>query len=263
MPRIDKHAPGAFCYVELSTTDQNAAKSFYTSLFGWSINEFPMGPGDIYTMFQVEGADAAAAYTMRADERASGVPPHWNLYIATANVDASSTKAAELGGTVLAPPFDVMDQGRMSVSQDPTGAVFCLWQASKGIGIQIGGVSGTFCWADLSTSDPEKAKKFYESLFGWKIGPGEKDPSGYLHIQNGQDFIGGIPPAQYRDPRVPPHWMIYFLVDDVDASAAKAKEMGAAMHLAPMSVENVGRMAIVADPQGASFAIFKPSPRGS
>ncbi len=221
-----------------------------------------MGPGDIYTMFQVDGADAAACYTMRAEERSQGVPPHWNLYVAAVNADVTATQAEALGGKVLAPPFDVMDQGRMAVVQDPTGAAFCVWQAAKGIGIQIGGVNGTFCWADLSTPDPERAKTFYEGVFGWHLSKGEKDPSGYLHIQNGQDFIGGIPPAAHRNPHIPPHWLVYFLVDEVDAGAAKAKEMGAAVHLAPMSMENVGRMAVLADPQGASFAIFKPSPRG-
>ncbi len=262
MPKIEKHAPGAFCYVELSTSDQNAAKKFYSSLFGWSIKEFPMGPGDIYTMFQVDGADAAACYTARPEERAQGVPPHWNLYIATANADVTATQAGTLGGKVLAPPFDVMDQGRMAVVQDPTGAAFCIWQAAKGIGIQIAGVSGTLCWADLSTGDPGRAKTFYEGLFGWQVTLAENDSSGYLHIKNGKEFIGGIPPAEFRNPNFPPYWVIYILVDDVDASAAKAKEMGAAIYQAPMSVENVGRVAILADPQGAAFAIFTPSPRG-
>jgi predicted enzyme related to lactoylglutathione lyase len=262
MAKIGKHAPGAFCYVELSTSDQNGAKSFYTSLFGWSVVEFPLGPGDMYTMFRVDGADAAAAYTMRPEEKSQGVPPHWNLYVATANADDTAKQAASLGGKVLAPPFDVMDQGRMAVVQDPTGAAFCIWQANKGIGIQVGGVSGTFCWADLSTADPGRAKTFYAGLFGWRLFASEKDPSGYLHIQNGEDMIGGIPPAAHRNPHIPPHWLVYFLVDDVDASTAKAKEMGAAVHLAPMSMEGVGRMAVLADPQGASFSIFKPSPRG-
>jgi uncharacterized protein len=262
MAKIEKHAPGAFCYVELSTLDQNAAKSFYTSLLGWSVTEFPLGPGEMYTIFRIDGADAAAAYTMRPEEKSQGVPPHWNLYIATASADDTAKQAAALGGKVLAPPFDVMEHGRMAVFQDPTGAAFCAWQANKGIGIHVAGVDGAFCWADLSTPDPGRAKTFYEGLFGWKLSPGEKDTSGYLHIQNGQDYIGGIPPAAHRNPHIPPHWLVYFLVGDVDASAAKAKEMGATVHLAPMSMEDVGRMAVLADPQGASFAIFKPSPRG-
>lgn len=150
----------------------------------------------------------------------------------------------------------------MAVIQDPTGAVFCIWQAKQGIGIQIAGEANTFCWADLSTADPARAKTFYEGLFGWKLSVGEKDPSGYLHIQNGGEYIGGIPPAEQRNPHIPPHWLIYFLAADCDAATAKAAQLGAATHLPPMSIENVGRMSVVADPQGASFALFTPSARG-
>jgi predicted enzyme related to lactoylglutathione lyase len=143
------------------------------------------------------------------------------------------------------------------VIQDPTGATFCLWQPKGNAGMRIQGQPGAFCWADLSTADPERAKQFYSGLFGWQLEAGEKDPSGYLHIKNGGNFIGGIPPAQHRDPHSPPHWLIYFAVADVDASAAKAKQLGARLYVEPMSIEGVGRMAVMADPQGAVSAIFK------
>ena len=113
------------------------------------------------------------------------------------------------------------------------------------------------CWADLSTPDPETARRFYADLFGWKITGSERDSSGYLHIQNGEEYIGGIPPAAYRNPNVPPHWLIYIQVADVDATANKAKHAGAALSMGPMTTEGVGRLAIVTDPQGAVFAIFK------
>lgn len=263
MAHIEKHPTGAFCWMELATTDQNAAKTFYGSLFGWSSNDFPMGPNDFYTMFKLEGGDAGAAYTLRAEQRAQGVPPHWMLYIAVASADDAAKKAAELGGKVLGGPFDVFDVGRMAVVQDPTGAVFSLWQPGRHTGTTVTGIDGTFCWADLMTTDAEKAKAFYSGLFGWNITPGEKDPSGYLHIQNGKDFIGGIPPAQFRNPNVPPHWLLYFSVSDCDASAEKAKQLGGNLCLAPMSIENVGRMAVVGDPQGAVFAIFTESPKAA
>ncbi len=262
MPNIEKHAPGAFCWIELSSTDQNAAKAFYSSLFGWTIDDQPMGPGETYTMFQIDGRPAGAAYTMQAEERASGAPPHWNLYIAVESADDAASRAKELGATIYAPPFDVMDAGRMAVFGDPTGAAFCVWQAMKHQGIRITGVDGTLCWADLSTPDPEKAGKFYAGMFGWKISASEKDPSGYLHIQNGEAFIGGIPPIAHRDPHVPAHWLPYFQVSDVDATTALAQRQGAKVHMAPVSMEGVGRMAYLADPQGASFAVFKASPRG-
>jgi predicted enzyme related to lactoylglutathione lyase len=261
MRNIDKHPPGAFCWLELSTTDQNAAKGFYSSLLGWASQDFPMGPNDFYTMFQLEGRDTAAAYTMRPEQRSQGVPPHWMIYIAVESADDAASRVPQLGGKLLAPPFDVYDVGRMAVVQDPTGAVFALWQPKSHAGTGISGVPGTLCWADLMTPDPARAKEFYTGLFGWRIIKGENDPSGYLHIANGEKFIGGIPPANFRDPNVPPHWLVYFLVANCDETAAKAKELGAKTHLAPMTIEKVGRMAILADPQGAVFAIIQALPR--
>lgn len=257
MAQIDKHAPGSFCWVELGTSDQNAAKKFYTSLFGWSVNDMPMGPNDFYTMFTLEGRNAAAAYTLRPGQKSQGVPPHWMLYIAADSADDAASRAAKAGGQVLAPAFDVFDVGRMAVLQDPTGAVFSLWQAKSHSGIGIAGVDGTMCWADLSTSDPERAKQFYSDVFGWNIAPGEKDPSGYLHIKNGDQYIGGIPPTAHRDPSIPPHWLVYFEVPDCDRTTEKAKSMGAQTMMPPMTMEGVGRWSVLADPQGAVFAPFQ------
>src|SRR6478672_10866447 len=227
MAVIDRHPPGSFCWIELATTDQASAKKFYTSLFDWKVNEFPMGPGEMYTIFRMDDRDAAAAYTLRPDQRSQGIPPHWLLYISVNSADDAAAKAAQLGGKVCAPPFDVMDVGRMAVIQDPTNTVFAVWESKKHQGIGVAGVPGSLCWADLSTPDPARAQPFYEGLFGWKISAGEKDPSGYLHIQNGETFIGGVAPAQFRDPQAPPHWLIYYYVSDVDASTDKAKQLGA------------------------------------
>lgn len=257
MALIEKHAPGSFCWFELATTDQASAKAFYTSLFGWSVKEFPMGPGDVYTIFQCQGRDAAAAYTLRPDQRSQGVPPHWMLYIAVDSADAAAARAAQLGGKICAPAFDVMDVGRMAVIQDPAGAFFSVWQAKQHSGTGIAGEPGTVCWADLSTPDVPGSQRFYESLFGWKISAGEKDTSGYLHIQNGESYIGGIPPAQHRNPNAPPHWLLYFYTSDVDASTGKATQLGANVYLPPTSMEKVGRWSVTADPQGAVFALFK------
>src|SRR5947209_7973977 len=185
MPTITKHSPGSFCWMELGTTDQNAAKKFYSNLFGWTPQDNPMGPGEVYTIFQLNGREAAAGYTLRKDQQAHGVPPHWMLYIASDNVDTSSKRAAELGATVAMQPFDVMDYGRMAVIIDPTGAHFSIWKANKNTGIAVNNEDGAFCWADLSTPDVDRASKFYSQLFGWKLEKSEKDPSGYLHIKNG------------------------------------------------------------------------------
>jgi predicted enzyme related to lactoylglutathione lyase len=258
MPQVDKHAPGDFCWIELGTSDQDAAKHFYGSLFGWVANDMPMGPDSFYTIFRLDGRDSSAAYTLTPQETDQKVPPHWNLYIALENADDAANKAVELGAKLLAPAFDVFDAGRMAVIQDPTGAIFTVWQAKKNAGIGINNEPGALCWADLNTQDRSRAKEFYSALFGWTITAGEgKDDSGYLHIQNGERFIGGMPPA----PNGPPHWMIYFNVADVDDSAANAKELGANFYIPPTSMEGVGRLTVLADPQGAVFAMFKESPR--
>ena len=262
MPNIENHPPGNFCWIELATTDQAAAKNFYGKLFGWTVNDSPMGPNDFYSMFQLEGRSAAAAYTIRPEQRSQGVSPHWMIYVAVASADAAANRASQLGGKVLAPPFDVYDVGRMAVLQDPTGAVFSIWQGKKHKGTEITGVDGTLCWADLSTPDQERAGKFYSDLFGWKILKEDEDPShNYFHIQNGEDFIGGIPPATHRGPNTPPHWLPYFTVSDCDAATAKAQQLGAKIHLPPMTMEEVGRWAVTADPQGAAFAIFQSAHR--
>jgi len=258
MAIVEKHAAGSFCWIELATSDQPAAKTFYSTLFGWTPNDFPMGPDEVYTIFRLEGRDAAAGCTMRPEQRARGVPPHWMLYIETGDVDSTADRAGKLGAKVLMPPLDVMDVGRMAIIQDPTGAVFTAWEAKTHSGIGIAEVPGTLCWADLNTPDPARATEFYSALLGWKIAAGEHDSSGYLHISNGDTMIGGIPPVRTQGPQIPPHWMIYFLVTDVDATTAKAKELGAKICLEPMSMEGVGRLAVIDDPQDAGFAIFQP-----
>ncbi len=257
MPNADTHSPGSFCWIELATTDQNAAKTFYEALFGWSAIDSPMGPDEVYTMFTLAGRSAGAAYTVRPEHK--GMPPNWMLYVATANADTTAARAGELGGTVVGGPFDVATYGRMAVIQDPTGAMFSIWQAMSHPGLGVTGENGALCWADLSTPDAEKASQFYSSVFGWTIKPGENDPSGYLHITNGDVPIGGIQPASMRNPHAPPHWLIYILVADCDASAAKATELGGRLLVPPMDIEKVGRFSVISDPQGAVFAIFKPA----
>jgi predicted enzyme related to lactoylglutathione lyase len=257
MPHVDTHPPGSFAWVELATTGQDQARHFYASLFGWSPVDSPMGPGEVYLLFENGGRFTAGALQIKPEEAA--ILPHWHIYVGVESADVAAARARELGGKIIEGPFDVSTYGRMAVIADPTGAVFSVWQPQMHAGIGVSGEPGTFCWADLSTSDPARATEFYSGLFDWKIAPGQNDTSGYLHIQNGSDFIGGIPPAAYRDPNVPPHWLVYFLVGDVDASAQKAVDNGAHLVTKPSTIENVGRMCIIQDPQGAVFALFKES----
>jgi predicted enzyme related to lactoylglutathione lyase len=258
MPTVTSHKPGSFCWFELGTTDQETAKKFYGSLFGWSADDIPMGPDGNYTMFKLEGRVVAAGYTV-GGQMAPNVPPHWALYIAVQSADDAATRIEAIGGKLLKPAFDVFDAGRMAVAADPTGAVFMVWQANKNSGTGLTGVDGTACWADLSTPDPARAAEFYKALFGWEAAKGEKDSTGYLHIKNGDEFIGGIPPAEYYDPGIPPHWLIYFQVSNYDSSVANATSMNAQVLFPPSDIPNTGRMAILRDPQGAVFALFQPA----
>jgi predicted enzyme related to lactoylglutathione lyase len=262
MAHIDSHPTGSFCWIELATPDQSASKKFYGPLFGWGSADHPMGPNEVYTLFQLEGRDTGGCYRITEEMKGQGVPPHWMIYVQTENADATTAKAKDAGATVMMGPLDVFTMGRMSVIKDPTGAVFSIWQPGTNKGTGIEHVPGTICWADLSTPDQEKGAEFYRKVFGWEIAPGEHDSSGYLHIKNGEHFIGGVPAAAQRDPNSPPHWLIYFLVDDCDASTAKAKELGAHIYMAPMTLENVGRFSVIADPQGAVSSLFQPARKG-
>ena len=258
MPTIEKHAPGNFCWVELATTDQPAAESFYCKIFGWSSDHMNMGTGEIYTIFQLEGRHAAAACTLRPEQLQHGVPPHWGVYISVENTDASAARASQLGGKLIAAPFDVGDAGRMAIVQDPTGAAFSIWQANTNPGIGIADAHGTLCWCDLNTPDQARASEFYSALFGWEIMKEDEKPEhNYWHVKNGGAFIGGIPPASQHRPGTPAHWIAYFTVSDCDQTAGEAKSLGAKLYLPPTDFEDVGRVSVLADPQGATFAIFK------
>jgi predicted enzyme related to lactoylglutathione lyase len=259
MPNIEKHAPGSFCWIELITTDRQSARNFYGKLFGWDAKDMPISDNDFYTVFQLAGRDVGGAYTLPAEQQAQ-VPPHWALYVAVEDADQAAARAAKLGATICMQPFDVMDIGRMAVLQDPAGAAISVWQPQWHTGTGVVGEKGTLCWADLVTPDPDAATRFYSQLFGWKFEKGEHDPSGYLHIKNGDRYIGGVPPAQHRPQGVPPHWLAYFEIANCDATTSSAKQLGAKTYMDPMTMENVGRWSILADPQGAVFAAFQAIP---
>lgn len=261
MPTIEHFAPGEFCWVEVAASDQTAAKSFYGALFGWTAKDVPIGENDFYSLMELQGRVAAGAYSMRQDERAAGLPSHWKLYVAVANAEEAVKKSAQLGGKVIDAPFKIGDRGTAAVIQDPTGAVLFLWQGDKRPGIGVTGEPGAFCWADLNTPDQQRAKTFYEGLFGWKLEPGQGKESGYLHIVNGENYIGGVPQAEPGSAHHPPHWLVYFAVSDVDKTFQVATEMNASSLLGPVDFEGVGRVAIVADPQGAVFALFREAQR--
>jgi predicted enzyme related to lactoylglutathione lyase len=252
------HTPGTFCWPELSTSDQKAAVAFYRALFGWDVNEQPIGPTDTYSLFRMRGLDVAAACTLRAEEK--GVPPHWGSYISVASADEAVKKAQALGAQVFAPAFDVMDAGRMAVLQDPTGAVFHVWQPGKSVGARILGEPGALCWTELSTRDTLAAEKFYTQLFGWTV-KSSSPGSGmeYTEFSNhGQQGVGMMPMPAMVPAEVPPFWLPYFQVADCDSSVSKAQTLGGKAVVPAMDIPNVGRFAVLNDPQGAAFAVYKP-----
>jgi predicted enzyme related to lactoylglutathione lyase len=253
------HAAGTFSWPELATTDQKAGVAFYRALFGWDVNEQPIGPTEVYSMFQVRGKPVGAASTQQPQERQMGVPPHWNSYVTVANVDESAKKAESLGGKVLMPPFDVMDAGRRAVLQDPTGAVFEIWKANRSIGAEILNEPGALCWTELTTTDTKAAEKFYTGLFGWTpkhSTPGS--PMEYTEFSvNGQPSIGMMAKPAEMPAHIPSYWMPYFQVANCDASSAKVKELGGSIMVGPQDIPNTGRFAIASDPQRAMFAVFQ------
>jgi predicted enzyme related to lactoylglutathione lyase len=246
------HAPGVFCWPELGTTDQKGGAAFYRGLFGWDVNEQPIGPTETYTMFMLRGLEVAAAYTLRPEERQRGLPPHWNSYVTVTSADETVKRARELGGQVLAPPFDVIDAGRTAVLQDPTGAVVSVWQAGRHIGARILREPRALGWTELLTNDTAAAEKFYTQLFGWA----SKKGGDYTEFSVGDTPQAGMMKIDPKWGNVPPHWMPYFQVDDCDGSVATATGLGGRTNVPPTDIEHVGRFAMIADPQGAMFSII-------
>jgi len=258
MPDVDSLPPGSFSWPELSTSDQKNGVAFYRALFGWDVNEMPMGPGETYSMFQMRGREVGAAAGMRPAERQHGVPPHWNTYVTVANADDAAKRAEALGGKVLAPPFDVMDAGRMAVLQDPTGAVFQVWQPKQHVGTRIQREPGALCWTELVTGDTRAAERFYTQLFGWAAKRGGAGQDEYTEFSVNGVPSGGMMAIRPEWGPMPANWTPYFQVADCDASVAKAKGLGAQVGMPPTDLPNVGRFAMLADPQGARFALFQP-----
>ena len=255
MPERTSYAAGTPNWIDLQTSDPAGAKQFYAELFGWSFDDRPVDDANsvFYSMAQLRGHDVGAIAPLPDDQAVPGVPPHWNSYVAVDDVDAAVATVVPAGGTVLAPPFDIFDSGRMAVVQDPTGAVLQLWQAKEHIGATLVNEPGTFCWSELITPDIPAAAAFYKALFGW-----EADTSGgdapYTEFKLGCQSIAGCmnPPM----PGIPPMWGMYIAVDDADATAARATQLGGSLVAGPMDIEP-GRLAVITDPFGAVFSLLK------
>ena len=258
MPEITNYDEGVPCWVDVQSPDLAASSAFYQGLFGWTAEDQGEEAGH-YTMFKLSDLDVAALGPMQAE----GMPSVWTTYIACDDVDATVTKAEAAGGTVFAPPFDIFDSGRMAVIADPAGAVFAVWQAKEHIGARLVNEPNTLLWNELAVRDMDTALRFYGEVFGYtanELDVGDSGQSAYRELQLDGRTIGGA--MQITDDwpaEVPSHWMVYFAVDDTDATAAKATELGGNVNVPPMEIPP-GRMAVLSDPGGAHFTILKPHP---
>jgi predicted enzyme related to lactoylglutathione lyase len=247
-----QYTPGTFCWTDLTTTDQDAAKAFYGELFGWEAEDLPVGEGVSYSMQRIGGKDVAAISPQPLQQREAGVPPMWNSYVTVESADATAERASELGATVHAPPFDVMDVGRMAVIQDPQGAFFMIWEPKKQIGAQLVNVPGALCWNELGSPDVDASAEFYSALFGWETQSFE-GMEDYLVIMNRGRSNGGI--RKLDPPGMPPNWAVYFAVEDIDAGLAKVEELGGTKHDGPIDI-GMAKIGVVQDPQGAWFLLY-------
>jgi predicted enzyme related to lactoylglutathione lyase len=243
----DRHEQGTFSWTDLATPDAQASKDFYGGLFPWDYTDEPLPEGGVYVMARIGGRAAAAMF--ETTER----HPAWASYVTVDDVDAATQRAGELGATVFAQPFDVMDAGRMSTIQDPTGAVFCLWQARASIGAEIVNAHGALSLNQLNTSDPEAAERFYADLFGWRFEKVPDTETPYWGIYRGERLNGGMMPLPPGAP-MPSHWLVYFGIDDLDPAAGQIGSAGGTMMVEPRDVPG-GRILVAQDPQGAFFAL--------
>jgi predicted enzyme related to lactoylglutathione lyase len=254
MAEFTDYPAGLFNWIDLATTNAEAAKTFYTALFGWTFEDMPTGQGSDYTMFFLDGKEVAALYQMNPQQLEQGMPPHWLSYVAVDDIEAVAAKVPDLNGSVLVEPFPVFDFGQMSLLQDPTGAMFALWQAGKHIGARLVNIPGTLSWNELATRQPDVASEFYSQLFGWQAEP--VPDMNYTTFLNQGRMNAGMIEMNEEWEGLPPHWMVYFAVADCDASAKKVTELGGQVHVSPTDIPT-GRFAVVSDPQGATFTIIK------
>jgi len=276
MPERDGYIAGVPCWIDSNQPDPAAAAAFYAGLFGWELEDVmpPDSPGR-YFIGRIRGRDVAAI-----GSAPEGAPPiaSWNTYLWVDDADETAAKVTEAGGTLLMAPFEVPDAGRRGVFADPEGAVFSVWQARRHRGAQIVNEAGSLNFNGLNTRDPAGAKAFYGAVFGWEtmaMGPAvemwtlpvygdylERDRPG-LRQEMGEMGAGGfedvVASLNAIAPDVPPHWSVTFAVDDADAIAERATELGGKVLVPPFDAPWV-RTTVLADPQGATFIASRFSP---
>lgn len=260
MPEMTKYEPGTPSWVDLGTPDPVDASRFYSGLFGWTITEGPPESGG-YRMCMLDDKPVAGL----GPQTATDMPPWWTTYITVSNADETAAAITEDGGSLLLPPLEVMDVGRMAVAADPTGAVFSIWQPRSHIGAGLVNDVNTFCWNELTTRDPQRSVEFYGAVFGWTANIlSNVGVANYTEFHLGGRGIAGMMPMEGDSwpAELPNHWMVYFAVENCDAAAARAAELGGKVTMPPTDVPP-GKFAVIHDPQGAVFSIIALHPEAA
>jgi predicted enzyme related to lactoylglutathione lyase len=238
---------GQFVWHDLLTSDVERAQTFYTQLLGWEIENWKPGEMD-YPMIKANGEQHGGFGPLEG--RGS---PHWVGHVAVEAVDEACAAAERAGGTIRGEPGGHPEVGRWATIVDPQGAVISAFAPSY----DSPAPSGVFLWNELVTSDADVAKSFYPSVFGWTTADMDMGDAGVYTLfkkGDGEDVAGAI-----ERPDAPATWYPYLAVDAVDASAAKAGKLGARTLAEPFDIETVGRLAVLADPMGAMFGLYKPA----
>ena len=255
MPEVTTpYQPGTPCWIDLVVPDQQAALDFYATLFGWAGEIGPAETGG-YAVCTLRGKPTAGIMSAQAMGDTPTPPTVWTTHISSADVNAAEQAVTRAGGTVIVPPMDVMELGRMLVVSDPTGAVFGVWQPGTFIGAGIVNEPGSFVWNELATTDLKQASAFYSEVLGIETTPME-GAENYFALTVNDRTVGGARELGPETPAgTPPHWLVYFSVDDTDASVATLEGAGGTVLQRPFDMA-AGRMAVVQDPQGATFALI-------
>ena len=269
----DRYIPGVPCWVDTTQPDPDAAAAFYGGLFGWELEDSmpPDAPGK-YLIARLGGGDVAAVSSAMGDAPA---PATWKTYVWVDDADETAAKVRDAGGAVLSEPFDVMDAGRMGVFADPAGAVFCVWQPKLHRGAAVVNEHGSVNFNILNTRDTDAAARFYGAVFGWEPLDGgfwalpaygdflERRTPGMRENMAGmgapprfEEVVAALNPIPDDQPDTPAHWGVTFAVDDADAIADRATELGGRVVVAPFDGPWV-RMTVITDPQGATFTASK------
>lgn len=250
-----RRLPGAPCWVSLIVHGLTATQEFYSRLFGW---EFLPGPEQLgpYVRAVLRGKEVAGIGQLPPDRH---LPIAWTTYLATDDARATAEAIRSCGGTVAVGPLDAGDAGRLAIASDPGGAVFGIWQAAEHLGTALAGTPGTPVWNELMTRETSSVAKFYQAVFGFETEAVVSADFDYQTLRlQGRPVaaLHGVGHALPRDRG--PHWMTYFQVADTDEMAARVVELGGHV-LQPAREGSIGRMATVADPEGAVFTIVRPT----